>query len=197
MFLHGSGGSCVSWWQNIDSFSSDTGGNWFVIVMSLRSWGGSVCDRPTDLDPAYFGSDVIAVMDAEGVVEAALVAQSFGGWFAVCAAAMAPERISCIVMSNTICGLKEEDGPLGDYEAYWEWSNEKKLQGALRARSIFLEMSNLDSTAVQGFVKRVSLDFDTRIGVNMSFCGPSFNSQNPRLFYLYQTSLEDNPNFVN
>ncbi|CAE8585733.1 unnamed protein product [Polarella glacialis] len=60
------------------------------------------------MDPVYFGGDVIAVLDAEAIREATLVAHSLGGFSAIRDAFEAPDRISAIVMINSMCGLRDD-----------------------------------------------------------------------------------------
>ena len=54
----------------------------FCISITYRGWGQSRLDDDDIrlFDAAHFGSDVLAVLDAEGVAKTALVCQSFGGF---------------------------------------------------------------------------------------------------------------------
>ena len=96
VFAHGRGGNAASWWQQVPTFSKD----YKVIVYDHRCFGRSRCD-PSEFDRLQFGSDLIAVLDAEEIENAAVVCQSMGGWSGLRAALENPGRVACLVLANT------------------------------------------------------------------------------------------------
>ena len=50
---------------------------------------------------SLFDSDLMAILDAEGIEQTAIICQSMGGWTGLRAAAFHAERVSCLVLSNT------------------------------------------------------------------------------------------------
>jgi 3-oxoadipate enol-lactonase len=100
VFAHGRGGNAASWWQQVPVFARD----YKVIVFDHRCFGRSQC-AVEDFDRAHFDADLIAVLDAAEVETAAVVCQSMGGWTGLRAALHYPERIRCLVLSNTPAGV--------------------------------------------------------------------------------------------
>ncbi len=99
-FAHGAGGNAASWWQQVPVFSQ----NYRMIVFDHRLYGRSAC-RPEDFDRTKFGDDLMAILDAEGIERTAIVCQSMGGWTGLRAALERPDRVSCLVLSNTSGGV--------------------------------------------------------------------------------------------
>src|SRR5947209_199056 len=100
LFLHGAGGNHLSWWQQVPLFAEE----YRCVTMDQRGFGQSpdIVGRP---GPAALGADALALLDHLGISQAALVAQSMGGWAAVGAAVQAPERFWAVVMANTVGNL--------------------------------------------------------------------------------------------
>jgi 3-oxoadipate enol-lactonase len=100
LFLHGAGGNHLSWWQQVPVFAEE----YRCITVDQRGFGQSpdVTDGP---GPAALAPDALALLDHLGVGQAALVAQSMGGWAAVGAAVQARGRFWAIVMANTVGNL--------------------------------------------------------------------------------------------
>jgi pimeloyl-ACP methyl ester carboxylesterase len=132
-FVHGGGGNGFTWCFNIPSFVSaeamgrvapDSGlREYFVIAFVMRGWGGSRVHSGNPLDgwtPENVVGDLLAVLDAEGVKETAMVCHSFGGFLGVHAAFAAPDRVSALVMFETFAGLtfsdEEEHRLLSEYQ---------------------------------------------------------------------------------
>lgn len=110
IFAHGAGGNHLSWWQQVPSFAK----NYRCVAFDHRGWGRSI---PTGgPGPAAFVDDLIALMDELRIDQAALVAQSMGGWSCLGAALQAPERVAALVMADTIGGLMT-DAIRGPWEA--------------------------------------------------------------------------------
>jgi 3-oxoadipate enol-lactonase len=99
-FAHGRGGNAASWWQQVPKFAQ----YYKVIVFDHRIFGRSVC-APENFDRSLFDSDLLAILDVEGVEKTAIVCQSMGGWTGLKTAVFHPQRVSCLVLSNTPGGL--------------------------------------------------------------------------------------------
>ena len=100
IFAHGAGGNHLSWWQQVPVFSTA----YRCIAFDHRGWGRSV-ETAGSPGPAAFVDDLIAVMDELEIEQAALVAQSMGGRTCLGATVHAPERVSALIMADTIGGL--------------------------------------------------------------------------------------------
>ncbi len=98
--VHGRGGNTAIWFQQVSAFLEEH----CVVVFDHRGFGRSHCAE-TDYDMAHFASDLAAVLDAAGIARAALVCQSMGGWTGMRMAVEYPERVSALVLSNTIAGV--------------------------------------------------------------------------------------------
>ena len=109
VLAHGAEGNSLSWFQQVPAFAK----SYRTILYDHRGFGRSTC-APDDLQPARFGGDLVAVLDAAGVERAAVVAQSMAGWSAIQAALAAPERVSAVVLVATSGGLA---APGGDADA--------------------------------------------------------------------------------
>ena len=99
-FAHGAGGNAASWWQQVPVFSA----RYRMIVFDHRLYGRSRC-TPENFDRAKFGADLMAILDAEGIDRTAIVCQSMGGWTGLRAALEYPDRVACLVLSNTSGGI--------------------------------------------------------------------------------------------
>ena len=100
VFAHGAGGNRLSWWQQTPHFARDH----TVVRIDHRSFGRSSC-AAADFHPKYFAADLLAVMAAAEVEQAALVCQSMGGWMGLRTALEHPERVDCLVLCDTPGGL--------------------------------------------------------------------------------------------
>ena len=99
-FAHGAGGNAAGWWQQVPVFSA----RYRMIVFDHRMYGRSLC-KPENFDRTKFGDDLMAILDAEGIERTAIVCQSMGGWTGLRAALERPDRVSCLVLSNTSGGV--------------------------------------------------------------------------------------------
>lgn len=99
IFAHGAGGNHLSWWQQVPVFA----GSYRCVAFDHRGWGRSIPSGGPG--PAAFVEDLIALMDELRIDQAALVAQSMGGWSCLGAAVQAPERVAALLMADTIGGL--------------------------------------------------------------------------------------------
>jgi len=100
LFLHGAGGNHLSWWQQVPVFTEE----YRCITVDQRGFGQSP-DVAGGPGPSALGGDVLALLDHLGIEQAAVVAQSMGGWAAVGAAVQAPRRFWAIVLANTAGNL--------------------------------------------------------------------------------------------
>lgn len=99
-FAHGAGGNAASWWQQVPEFSK----NYKVIVFDHRLYGRSKC-TPDDFDYGEFSNDFRAILDAEGIDKCAIVCQSMGGRTGLSVAMETPDRVPCLILSNTAGGI--------------------------------------------------------------------------------------------
>jgi 3-oxoadipate enol-lactonase len=99
-----------------------------LLRFDMRGYGRS----PMPPEPFSYARDLIGVMDAAGVDEAALVGVSLGGRVALEVALAAPERISALVLVGA--GLPDHD-----------WSEAVRAFGA--AEDEALERGDLDAAA--------------------------------------------------
>jgi len=97
VFAHGLGGNHMSWWQQVPFFADRHA----CVTFAHRGFAPSRTDNP---NPAEFLDDLVALLDHLGVREAALVAQSMGGWTCLDFAIHYPRRVRALVMSST-CGI--------------------------------------------------------------------------------------------
>lgn len=100
VFAHGRGGNAASWWQQIPHYRD----RFRVVVFDHRGFGRSRCDTE-DFDVRRFGPDLVEILDACGIHDAALVCQSMGGRTGLQLALEHPERVTCLVLACTPGGL--------------------------------------------------------------------------------------------
>ncbi len=103
IFAHGAGGNHLSWWQQVPVFAR----SYRCVAFDHRGWGRSIPSGGPGR--AAFVDDLLALMDELRIDRAALVAQSMGGWSCLGAAIQAPERVSALVMADTMGGLMTEE----------------------------------------------------------------------------------------
>lgn len=104
VFAHGAGGNAASWWHQVPGFSK----NHKVVTYDHRMFGRSTCPAD-DFHPRYFGDDLIAILDAEGIEKCALVCQSMGGWTGMQVALHHPDRLWCITFSHTTASVVSDE----------------------------------------------------------------------------------------
>ena len=103
VFAHGGGGNHLSWWQQTPIFAEA----YRCVVFDHRGWGRSV-EQEGGPGPRAFVDDLIALLDELEIEQAALVAQSMGGWTCLGAAVQHPARVAALVMGGTTGGLTTE-----------------------------------------------------------------------------------------
>jgi 3-oxoadipate enol-lactonase len=105
VLAHGAEGNALSWYRQVPVFARQHR----TVVFDHRGFGRSTC-APDDLQPGKFGGDILAVMDALDLDQAAIVGQSMAGWGAMQAALAAPDRISAVALVATSGGLAPPGG---------------------------------------------------------------------------------------
>ena len=99
VFAHGAGGTHMSWWNQIPSFSRD----FRCITYSQRGFGFSP-DVSGGPGRGAFVEDLRHLLDELDIERASLVGQSMGGRSVLGFAAAHPERVEALVMSSTTGG---------------------------------------------------------------------------------------------
>jgi len=100
VLAHGAGGNTGIWWQQVPHFSTAHR----VVTFDHRCFGRSICP-PESFNPASFGDDLVAILDAEGIDRVALVCQSMGGWTGMRMALDHRDRLSSLVLCGTPGGI--------------------------------------------------------------------------------------------
>ena len=100
VFAHGVGGNHASWYQQVPYFSR----GYQVVTFDHRGFGNS---RDIENGPgrSAFVEDLRTLLDQLEIKRATLVAQSLGGWTCLGLALDYPERVSALVMADTLGGI--------------------------------------------------------------------------------------------
>lgn len=129
LLLHGASGSGAVWKPVVAALSS----RWRVYAPDMRGHGAS--SWPGEYSFEAMRDDVLGLMDALGLAEAALAGHSMGGVAAHLAAAAKPERVTELVLIETPppvpLGLPEPVRPDGDLD--YDWSLRSRLIAQLNA----------------------------------------------------------------
>jgi 3-oxoadipate enol-lactonase len=102
-FLHGAGGNHMSWWQQVPYFSH----TYRCLTLDHRGFGRST--DPQSEGATRFADDLKALLDELGIARTALVAQSMGGRTASQFLLQHPQRVSAVVMCDTLGILAWQD----------------------------------------------------------------------------------------
>jgi pimeloyl-ACP methyl ester carboxylesterase len=100
VFLHGSGGNHLSWWQQIPALSR----HYRCLVLDLRGFGLSYAAIPPR-DPAVFSDDLHSLLDHLNIARTHVVGQSIGGHYALRFALIHPQRVHGLVLADTLAGI--------------------------------------------------------------------------------------------
>jgi len=99
VFAHGVGGNHVAWYQQVPFFSK------FYQVVTLDQRGFGHTEDANDLGRGSFVDDLRALLDHLGIGKVSLVAQSMGGSTCMGFTVKYPERVSALVMADTLVGI--------------------------------------------------------------------------------------------
>jgi len=105
ILLHGIGGGKAIWAGSVSALS-DAGFD--AIAVDLPGYGESLRETPGGMP--VMAQAVLATMDALGLSRAALVGHSMGGLVAQEIAAIAPQRVSALVLACTSPAFGKADG---------------------------------------------------------------------------------------
>ena len=100
VFAHGVGGNHASWYQQILYFA-----RWYQVVTFDHRGFGNSRDDPEGPGRAAFVDDLKGLLDHLGIERTALVAQSMGGGTGTVFTHRYPERVSALVLADTLAGL--------------------------------------------------------------------------------------------
>jgi 3-oxoadipate enol-lactonase len=99
---HGIGGNHASWYQQIGPFAE----RYRVVVFDHRAFGRSYADPAADAR-SRFVDDFEALLDHLDIPKTAIVAQSMSGGTAAGFTVRRPERVSALVLADTLVGMDE------------------------------------------------------------------------------------------
>jgi len=100
VFVHGLGGSLLSWWQQIPFFSA----RYTCVAYSQRGFTPSK-NLSNTIDTSVFADDLAALIDHLGMEQVSLVAQSMGGWSCLHYAMREKQKVRALVMASTTGAL--------------------------------------------------------------------------------------------
>lgn len=98
---HGIGGNHASWYNQIPAFAPQ----YRLVLFDHRGFGNSR-DAANGPGRSRFVADLAALLDHLEIRKAALIAQSMGGGTCSGFTVKYPERVSALIMADTIIGLK-------------------------------------------------------------------------------------------
>jgi pimeloyl-ACP methyl ester carboxylesterase len=101
VFLHGAGGTSLSWFQQIPCFSRD----YTCAVLDQPGFGASRWLS----EPLEFADVLEEYLDLHGWKRVALVAHSLGGWAALRLTLREPSRTAALVLSSTWAGIQSPE----------------------------------------------------------------------------------------
>jgi pimeloyl-ACP methyl ester carboxylesterase len=101
LFVPGGYETHLAFWKNVPAFAQ---AGYRVITTNLRGHFQSPCAAP-DLDFRHHARDIEAVLDREGVAQAALVGWSMGGFGALRLSVEQPQRVAALVLMGSTAGV--------------------------------------------------------------------------------------------
>lgn len=104
VLAHGMGGNHASWFNQVPFFS-----RWFKVVTFDHRGFGNSRELEGGADRSRFPDDLNNLLDQLGIAKAVLVAQSMGGGTCATFAVSHPERVSALVLADTLVGLTIPD----------------------------------------------------------------------------------------
>jgi pimeloyl-ACP methyl ester carboxylesterase len=99
VLAHGAGGNHISWHNQVPTFAQ----NYRVITIDQRGFCNSTDEE--GFGRAAMTDDLLHVLDELDIDRAALVAQSMGGGTCCGLACTHPDRVSALVMCDTVLGI--------------------------------------------------------------------------------------------
>ncbi len=102
VFVHGAGGNCLSWWQQLPAF----GERYRCTVYDARGWGRSLALG--EHDRGAFGRDLAGLLDRLAIDRAHVIAQSMGGRAVAGLLRLAPARARSLVLCGTTAGATND-----------------------------------------------------------------------------------------
>ncbi|MBS0417861.1 MAG: alpha/beta fold hydrolase [Proteobacteria bacterium] len=103
VLAHGVGGNHATWFQQVGVFAR----SYRVVTFDHRGFGNSTDSQGLGRDA--FVDDLCALLDHLQLERAALIGQSMGGGTCVGFANRRPERVTALVLADTLHGLTEVD----------------------------------------------------------------------------------------
>ena len=150
VFAHGVGGNHSVWFQQVPYFAR----NRQVITFDHRGFGRSK-EIPEGPDRAEFVEDLHGLLDHLELQQAALVAQSMGGIACLGLTARYPDRVSALVMADTVGSMQDEGiqaMSAADREASDKLSQlDRAVSGGFQVREpamslLFLQLNSFNKT---------------------------------------------------
>jgi pimeloyl-ACP methyl ester carboxylesterase len=123
ILLHGIGGGRAIWAGSVAALAA---AGFDAIAVDLPGYGDSLGAEPGGMP--VMAAAVLATMDALGLASAALVGHSMGGMVAQEVAALAPARVSALVLACTSAAFGRPDG---DWQARFVADRLKPLDDGL------------------------------------------------------------------
>lgn len=96
VFAHGLGGNHLSWWQQVAHFSA----KYTCVTFAHRGFSPS-SPVPGSEAPEAYADDLAALVEALGLREFRIVAQSMGGWTTFEYLLRDPSRVKAVVLAST------------------------------------------------------------------------------------------------
>jgi pimeloyl-ACP methyl ester carboxylesterase len=100
VLAHGMGGNHASWFNQVPFFS-----RWFKVVTFDHRGFGNSRELEGGADRSHFPDDLTDLLDQLGIAKAVFVAQSMGGGTCATLAVRHPEKVSALVLADTLVGL--------------------------------------------------------------------------------------------
>lgn len=104
VLLHGVGSSSRTWWRLIPTLDE----RFRLVLPDYRGHGDSEAPEPP-YRPDHIVTDVVRVLDAEGIARASVIGFSVGALFAQQLALTHPDRVDALVLLNSIADRTPEE----------------------------------------------------------------------------------------
>jgi pimeloyl-ACP methyl ester carboxylesterase len=104
IFAHGLGGNHASWFNQVPFFA-----RYFKVVTFDHRGFGNSRELGGGVDRSHFSADLAALISHLGAQRVVLVGQSMGGGTCVTFAALHPEKVSALILADTLVGITLPD----------------------------------------------------------------------------------------